>query len=229
MKQIGLIGGMSWHSTAMYYQYINEEVNRRLGGQHSADIILKSLDFESLVIPWHQEKWEEALKPLFMSVKQLEAAGADFFLVCSNAVHKFSDKLSAETNIPMLHIGKVVSQKIQEAHLKTVGLLGTRVTMESDFYSQPLDKRGIKMLLPTSSDQLMIDELIFTELTKGKFTDSTRDQFESVIDQMKKSGAEGIILGCTELPILLSKTQNNIPLFDTTKLHSFAAVAQALE
>ena len=220
---------MSWHSTAMYYQYINEEISRRLGRQHSADIVLKSLDFESVLIPWQQGNWEAALKLIIMSLKEIEAAGADFFLLCSNAVHKLADKLSHAANIPMLHIGEVVSNELYQNRLKAVGLLGTQVTMESNFYHQYLEKKGIKIVLPSESDRSIVDELVFTELIKGKFTDNTRIQFEKIIDEMHNNGAKGIILGCTELPLLFSKKQYKIPMFDTLKLHAFAAVDEALK
>lgn len=194
MKRIGLIGGMSWHSTAMYYQQINETINLRLGNQHSADMILKSLDFATVLTPWQQEDWKKALQPIILSIREIEAAGADFFLVCSNALHKFADKFTQVANIPFLHIGETVVNKIYQTNIKTVGLLGTKITMESDFYHQYSDKKGIKVLLPSKSERSIIDDLIFTELTKGKFTDHTRARFEKIINTLHDKGAKGFIL-----------------------------------
>lgn len=228
MKRIGMLGGMSWHSTVEYYQIINEEINRRLGKQHSAELILISLDFESILIPWQLNNWDEAIKPLINAIKQLEKAEADFFLLCSNAIHKFATTLAASTQIPMLHIATAVGKEMQKKGLKKVGLLGTKITMEVEFYQKYLNEQGIVTLIPKKSDQHIIDRLIFDELTKGIFTDQARIEFERLMREMKNNGAMGIILGCTEIPLLFSERQFEIPLFDSLKLHAMAAVDEAL-
>lgn len=228
MKRIGLIGGLSWHSTAEYYRLINEEVNKRLGGDHSADLIIVSLDFESVLIHGRQGHWDEATKPLIHAAKQLEKAGADFFLLCSNAIHKLVPLLMPATNLPLLHIADAVGKAIQKQGLKTVGLLGTKVTMEEDFYSIYLQKQGITTLTPLEKDRNRIHELIFAEFIKGIFTDTARIEHENIMHDLKNKGAEGIILGCTEIPLLFANKECELPLFDTLKIHALAAVDKAL-
>jgi aspartate racemase len=228
MKRIGLIGGLSWHSTSVYYQYINEEVNRRLGKQHSADLVMISLDFEALLEPWQKGRWAETLSPIKKAVNQLEKSGADFFLVASNAVHKFSDQLQSSAHIPMLHIGKVVSQEVQDKNIKKVGFLGTKVSAESDFYRHPLEEKGVALLLPTGEEQQVLDKLIFSELTQGVVSKKAYSEVKKIISHLKNRGAEGVILGCTELPLLLRGQPLEIVLFDSLQIHAVAAVNQSL-
>ena len=231
LKRIGIIGGLSWHSTAEYYHFINEEVNRRLGKQHSAELVVISLDFEPIINPWQEKRWDEALQPIIGAVKQLEKIGVDFFLISSNAVHKFAKEIMASTQLPMLHIVTPLIKEIKKYNLETVGLLGTNITMKSQFYSEILKKKGISVLIPQELDRYTIDKLLFDELVKGIFTDGTRAKFEDIVHDLKNKGAEGIILGCTEIPLLFSETKFkfDMPFFDTLKLHAFSAVENALQ
>lgn len=229
MQRIGLIGGMSWHSTAEYYRLINEEVNRRLGGQHSAEVIIASIDFQKLLEPWQRQDWNTACRFLIDEIKRLEDAGADFFLICSNAVHKVADILQDSTQLPLLHIADSVGTEIQKRGLKSVGLLGTKVTMEEDFYSKRLSNLKITTLIPSEPQRDQINTLIFSELVQGQFTQAALAKHKEIMCELKEAGAEGVILACTEIPILFSNEVFEIPLFDTVKLHSLAAVECALK
>lgn len=228
MKRIGLIGGMSWHSSLLYYQYMNEAVNRRLGNQHSANLALISVDFESILYHWNRGDRDQVLKILASAVKDLEKIKVDFFLICSNTAHQFADQLTQLTALPMLHIGETVSHELSRHRYNSVGLLGTQATINSDIYSRYLSDHNINLVVPEPSEQLLLDHLIFSELARGIFQGETLNLIQKMMHNLKNKGAESIILGCTELPLLFQQHQTTLPLMDSVYLHALNAVNKAL-
>jgi aspartate racemase len=229
MKVIGLIGGMSWNSTLEYYRLINEGVSNRLGGFHSARIVLYSLDFEDIEMAQHEARWGDATDILVKASTGLKQAGADFLVICTNTMHKVADLVAERTGLPLLHIVDVVGSAITEHGLNKVGLLGTRFVMEEDFYRDRLEKYfGIEVLVPPEEEQNVVDLIIYEELCQGKTIDTSRRACLKITEKLIGQGAEGIILGCTELPLLISPVDVAIPVFDTTQLHAEAAVETAL-
>jgi len=230
MKTIGLIGGMSWESTCEYYRLINELVSNRLGGQHSAKVILYSVDFEPIEQAQNEHRWDDAAHILVDAGRSLKEAGADFLLICTNTMHKVADDVEQSAGIPLLHILDVTGAAIQRAGLNEVGLLGTRFTMEDGFYQHRLKNRfGLNVLTPAESERRTVHQIIYDELCHGRIRPSSRRRCEEIILGLVRSGAEGIILGCTELPLLIQRAPAAIALFDTLKLHAEAAVASALD
>jgi len=230
MKKIGLIGGMSWESTAEYYRIINESVRERLGGSHSAKIAMYSVEFEEVRELHRAGKWAEATDFMIDAAKRVERAGADFVLICTNTMHKMADDVAANINIPLLHIVDVTAGKIAATNLRKIGLLGSVFTMEEDFYKGRLRERyDLEVIVPDKVDRKTIDTIIFEELCMGKIKDSSRESLKLIIDKLVNDSAGGIILGCTELPLLLKQADCTIPLFDTTTIHAEAAVDLALE
>jgi len=230
MKTIGLIGGMSWESTAEYYRIINESVRERLGGSHSAKIAMYSVEFEEVRELHRTGKWDEATDFMIDAAKRVERAGADFVLICTNTMHKMADDVAANISIPLLHIVDVTAAKIAATNLKKIGLLGSIFTMEEDFYKERLRKRyDLEIIVPDKIDRKIIDTIIFDELCLGEIKDSSRERLKLIIDKLVNDSAGGIILGCTELPLLIKQTDCKIPLFDTTRVHAEAAVDLALE
>jgi aspartate racemase len=229
MKTIGLIGGMSWESSALYYRIINEEVKARLGGLHSAKCILYSVDFEEIEIYQRNGEWEKAGNVLAQAARSLEAAGADFILLCTNTMHKIADQIEANTGIPLLHIADITAAEMLARGIKTAGLLGTRYTMEQGFYKSRLERRGIRILVPGSEDRESVNRVIYQELCLGRIEQDSRDHYKKVIQSLINAGAEGIILGCTEIGLLVRQEDSAVPLFDTTVLHAKGAVDRALE
>ncbi len=228
MKTIGLIGGMSWESTAEYYRIINEAVKERLGGLHSAKIVMYSLDFQEIEQLQRHGKWDEATDSMVDAAKRVEKAGADFVLICTNTMHKMAEEVEASINIPLLHIADVTAETIVSLGFKKVGLLGSTYTMEEDFYKGRLkDKHGINVVIPSEADRKTVHNIIFEELCVGKITSSSREQVKTIIQKLIDQGAQGIILGCTELPFLLKQEDCSVPLFDTTMIHAKAAVDYA--
>jgi len=228
MKTIGLIGGMSWESTAEYYRIINEAVKERLGGLHSAKIVMYSLDFEEIEQLQTGGRWDEATDSMVDAAKRVEKAGADFVLICTNTMHKMAQEVEASINIPLLHIADVTAEKIVSSGLKKVGLLGSTYTMEEDFYKGRLiDKFGLGVVVPNEADRQTVNNIIFEELCVGKITSSSREQVKTIIQKLIAQGAQGIILGCTELPSLIKQKDCAVPLFDTTAIHAQAAVDYA--
>jgi len=228
MKTIGLIGGMSWESTAEYYRIINEAVKEKLGGLHSAKIVMYSLDFEEIEQLQTQGRWDEATDSMVDAAKRVEKAGADFVLICTNTMHKMAQEVEASINIPLLHIADVTAEKIVSSGLKKVGLLGSTYTMEEDFYKGRLiDKFGLGVVVPDEADRQTVNNIIFEELCVGKITSSSREQVKTIIQKLIAQGAQGIILGCTELPSLIKQKDCAVPLFDTTAIHAQAAVDYA--
>ena len=230
MKTIGLIGGMSWESSSVYYNIINETVKERLGGLHSAKCILYSVDFEEIASLQHQGEWEELTKLMINFAQQLERAGADFIVICTNTMHKMAEEVQDNIHIPLLHIADATAERIIEQGLRKPGLLGTKFTMEEDFYKKRLkEKYSIDVLIPSSADREIIDSVIYNELCMGIVKQSSRDKFKEIIKNLVSIGADGMILGCTEIPLLISQKDVEVPLFDTTAIHSKAAVAFAVK
>jgi aspartate racemase len=230
MKTIGLIGGISWQSTATYYQLINRRVGELLGGSHSAKVLLNSIEFDEVVRLQHAGRWDDFQELMIDAVKKLELGGADFFLMCANTPHIIADGVEQAVGIPLLHIGDTVGAAIQQAGMKKVGLLGTRYTMEEDFLKARLrDKFGIETIVPEKDDRDIIHAVIYNELVKGVIRDESRAEYLKIIDKLTADGAEGIILGCTEIPLLISSADTGAVLFDTTRLHAEQAVDLALD
>jgi len=229
MKVIGLIGGLSWESSAEYYRLINEEVHRRLGGSHSAKIVLVSVDFHEVETLQHQGRWEEAAAIMVDAACRVGRAGADVLLICSNTMHRTADQVAAAVSIPLLHIADATAGAIQAASLKRVGLLGTRFTMEHDFYRGFLaDRHGLEIIIPDEADRSTVHNVIFNELIRGELRSASREAYLEIIKRLASRGAEGIILGCTEIPLLVKPGDATVPLFDTTALHARMAVEWAL-
>ncbi len=229
MKVIGLIGGLSWESTAEYYRLINEELHRRLGGSHSARIVLYSVDFQEVHDLQHQDRWEEAASIMVDAAANVERAGADLLLICSNTMHRMADRVAAAVSIPLLHIAEATAGAIQAAGLKRVGLLGTRFTMEHDFYKGLLtDRYGLEVIIPDETDRAAVHDVIYHELVIGDVRPTSRTAYREIIQRLVSQGAEGIILGCTEIPLLVKPEDAAVPLFDTTALHARMAVDWAL-
>ncbi|MBJ8107841.1 MULTISPECIES: aspartate/glutamate racemase family protein [Bacillus cereus group] len=229
MKTIGLIGGMSWESSVEYYRIINKEVKNKLGGLHSAKCLLYSVDFEEIERFQADGKWEEAGKLLGDVAYSLEKGGADFIVICTNTMHKVIDYVEEKINIPILHIADATANQIKKSNLHTVGLLGTKYTMEQDFYKARIKSNGIKVLVPNNSEREMINKVIYEELCLGNIEQSSRDYYKKVITNLVDNGAEGIILGCTEIGLLVKQEDSEVPLFDTTEIHAIESVKKALE
>ncbi|KAA8999962.1 aspartate/glutamate racemase family protein [Affinibrenneria salicis] len=229
MKILGLIGGMSWESTIPYYRIINEHVKQQLGGLHSARIILYSVDFHSIEQLQSTGNWSQAGVELANAALALKKAGAEAIVICTNTMHKVAPDVEAACGLPLLHIADATAQQIKEQRLSKVGLLGTRYTMEQDFYRQRIIRRhGIEVITPDEAQRATLNQIIFQELCLGKITESSRERVKQMIAQLQLQGAEGIILGCTEIPLLISAGDADIPLFDTTTLHAQAAARFAL-
>ena len=229
MKTIGLIGGMSWESSSLYYRIINEEIKKRLGGFHSAKCILYSVDFEEIELYQRKGQWDEAGAVLAEAAHGLEAAGADFILICTNTMHKVAGRIQRQINIPLLHIADITADKVLKAGIRKIGLLGTRYTMEQDFYKSRLEAKGIKVLVPVEADRAIVNSVIFNELCLGQINTASRDKYRDIIKWLTEQGAEGIILGCTEIGLLVKQDDSTVPLFDTTLIHAMGAVDFALE
>lgn len=229
MKTIGLLGGMSWESTALYYQWINDLVKKELGDLHSAQIAMVSVDFQGIEELQHRGEWSEAGEVLSKAAKQIEAAGADFLLICTNTMHKVAPQIEAAIEIPLLHIADATADEIKKQGIKTIGLLGTKFTMEQDFYAGRLaDRHGLKVLIPEKEDREIVHRVIYDELVLGEVKDASRAEYLRILDQLRDEGAEGVIEGCTEIVMLVQQEHTSIPLFDTTAIHAKKAVEMAL-
>jgi aspartate racemase len=230
VKTIGLIGGMSWESTIPYYRHINETVKQRLGGLHSAKVILFSVDFHDIEQLQHAGKWDEAGAVLADAARVLERAGADLIVVCTNTMHKVAPAIQAAVRIPLLHIADPTARAIKQAGLHTVGLLGTRFTMEQAFYRDRLQHdHGINVLVPDAADRETVHRIIYKELCLGLVKDASRDTYRAAIARLVAQGAQAVILGCTEISLLVGPEDAAVPLFDTTAIHAQAAAEFALE
>jgi len=224
MKIIGLIGGISWVSTIEYYRIINEEVNKRLGGIHSAKCIIYSVDLGELKEYQERGDWDSVAKILANAAKSLEKAGADVILICANTMHKVADIIEGEVKVPIIHIADATAEKIKERGLTSVGLLGTKFTMEEDFYKERLRRHGIEVLVPDKKEREIVNSIIYDELVKGIIRDESKQKLINIINRLADRGAQGVILGCTELPLLAKEDDVKIPIFDTTKIHAISAV-----
>lgn len=230
MKTIGLIGGLSWESSAEYYRLINQATNAKLGGLHSAKILLYSFDFAEIETLQHQERWDEATQIMIKVAQNLEAGGADFLLICSNTMHKMADAVGAQIAIPFLHIADATAAAIQAQSIHKVGLLGTRYTMEQDFYKERLTEQfGLEVVIPQPAEIEQVNRIIYEELCLGKITDQSKKYYQQVMKSLVNQGAEGIILGCTEIMLLVQPEDSFVPLFDTTSIHAEAAVNYAIQ
>ena len=229
MKTIGLIGGMSWESTIPYYRIINEEVKEKLGGLHSAKIILYSVEFDEIEKCQSSGEWEKSGEILGNAAKGIENAGADFILICTNTMHKVAPQIASMINIPIIHIADATADGLEKRNIKTVGLLGTKYTLTQDFYKQRLIDRGIKVVIPDEEDIETVNSVIFDELCVGKIEDSSREKYKKIIKTLADKGAEGVILGCTEIGLLISQTDVDIPVFDTTVIHAKRAAELSME
>lgn len=228
MKTIGLIGGMSWESTVTYYQILNETVKRQLGGLHSAKILLYSVDFAQIEEFQARGQWEESAEVLARAAENLEKAGADFLLICTNTMHKVAPQVQQRISIPLLHIAEATADALKDAGITTVGLLGTKYTMTQDFYKAKLLEAGIDVVIPDEAGVELVNRVIYEELCLGIVKDESRRQFSAVIDGLKNRGAQGVILGCTEIGLLVSQEDSSLPVFDTTYIHAEKAAMYAL-
>jgi aspartate racemase len=229
MKTIGFIGGMSWESTLEYYRIINETVKTKLGGLHSAKCILYSVDFAEIELLQRQGKWPEAAQVLVGAAQSLERAGAELIVVCTNTMHKVADDIQAHTHIPLLHIADATAQQVKAAGIQKIGLLGTRYTMEEDFYKGRLARNfGLDVIIPDAPEREIVHRVIYDELVVGTIRQTSKDQYMEIIARLVDQGAQGIILGCTEIGMLIHPEDCRVPLFDTTRIHAEAAAEFAL-
>ena len=230
MKTIGLLGGMSWKSTADYYRLINQDVRESLGGFHSAKLILHSVDFAPIEKMQNEGDWAGMAKELSSAALGLQGAGADFLLICTNTMHKLADNIEEGVDIPLLHIADATAKALLNKNISTVGLLGTAFTMEQDFYKGRLtDKFGLEVITPNSQDRAIVHNIIYQELCQGEIRPDSKQQYLRIIDWLAAQGAEAIILGCTEIGLLVQQEDTQVKLFDTTAIHAQQAVALALE
>jgi len=227
-RLIGMLGGMSWESSAQYYRLANELVRERLGGLHSARIVLASVDFADVEALQVAGRWDEAGQLLAEAAEGLEAAGADLLLICTNTMHKVADQVQAAVGIPLLHLGDVTAQAVTLAGLGTIGLLGTAFTMEQDFYRDRLTSHGLQVLIPPPEDRAQVRRIIYDELCLGVVREESRQVYRDAIVRLVQAGAEGVVLGCTEIELLISATDSPAPIFLTTRLHVEAAVEASL-
>lgn len=229
MKTIGLIGGMSWESSVVYYQIINRKTQEILGGSHSAKSLMYSVDFGEIAQLQHEGNWTKLEQIMIDAAQRLERGGADFIVICTNTMHMFADEISASVKIPLLHIGDATGEAIQKIALKKVGLLGTKFTMEGDFLKKRLaDNFQIETIIPVENDREKVHTIIYNELVKGEIKDESRKIYLEIVEKLCADGAEGIILGCTEIPLLISRENTDAILFDTTTLHAEKAVEFAI-
>ena len=229
MKTIGLLGGMSWESTALYYRWINELVKQQRGKLHSAKIAMVSVDFQQIEELQHQDEWEMAGDLLSTAARQVQSAGADFLLICTNTMHRVAPQIENALDIPLLHIADATADAVRQHGIRTIGLLGTKFTMEQDFYAGRLSKRhGLDVITPDAADREIVHRVIYDELVQGIVKDESRREFLRIMDGLRARGAQGVIEGCTEIVMLVQQPHTNIPLFDTTMLHAQKAVEMAL-
>jgi len=229
MKTIGMIGGMSWESSIEYYRIINETVKEKLGGLHSAKSLMYSVDFAEIEALQHASRWDEATQAMIEAARHLEVGGADFVVICTNTMHKMADEVEAAIGIPLLHIADATAEAVKAQGLNKIGLLGTRFTMEEEFYrGRLIDKHDLDVLIPDAEDREIIHRVIYDELVLGEIKTESRKQYKRIIEKLIVAGAQGIILGCTEIGLLVKDEDSHMPLFDTTYIHAVAAVEMAL-
>ena len=230
MKTIGMIGGMSWESSIEYYRIINEEVHKKLGGLHSAKSVMVSVDFYDVERLQREDRWDEATLEMIAAARQVEKGGADFLVICTNTMHKMADEVQNSISIPLLHIADATGKQITAAGLKKIGLLGTAFTMEEDFYKGRLARmHGLDVLVPEKSERDLVHHIIYSELVMGTINPASQAHFIKIMQDLVARGAEGIILGCTEIGLLVKQIDSQVPLYDTTRIHAEAAVDFALK
>ena len=230
MKTIGLLGGMSWESSLEYYRIINETVKRKLGGLHSAKSLMFSFDFHEIEELQARGDWQGATEMMVSGARKLEAGGADFLIICTNTMHLMADEVASSVKIPLVHIADATGDRVAESGLKRVALLGTKFTMEQDFYKGRLaEKYGLDVITPDKHDRQKVHDIIYNELCLGEINDKSRKIYLEIIEKLANDGVEGVILGCTEIPLLVKQEDVELPLFDTTKIHAEAAVEFALK
>ena len=228
-KIIGMLGGMSWKSSAEYYRLVNEGARDRMGGLHSARCLMWSFDFDDIAVLQREDRWNDAADLMVEAAQRLERGGADFFLICTNTMHRMADAVQAAVHIPLLHIADPTAERVKARGLTRVGLLGTAFTMEQDFYKGRLtDKFGLDVLVPETEDRATVHRIIYDELVQGRVEAASRDAYRKVIARLIGRGAEAVILGCTEIMLLVKPEDSAVPLFDTTGIHAEAAVERAL-
>lgn len=229
MKTIGLIGGMSWESTVSYYQAINQGIGKSLGGLHSAKVCLHSVDFAEIEKAQHEGEWHKTADILVNAAKSVEAAGADFFLICTNTMHKVAEEVEKSVNIPLIHIADATANALVASGIKKVGLLGTKFTMEQEFYKHRLiDKFDIDVIVPNEADRDLVHRVIYEELCMGNICQQSKESYLDIIEHMQQAGAQAVILGCTEIALLVAQEDTSVRLFDTTTIHAQSAVDSAL-
>lgn len=228
MKTIGLLGGMSWESTQTYYRLINEGVKAGLGGLHSAKLVLVSVDFAEIEAVQHRGDWDAAGAALATAAQQVEVAGADFLLLCTNTMHKIAPQIEAAIQIPLLHLADATAERIKQRGLKKIGLLGTKFTMTQDFYKGRLEHRSLQVIVPNDPDQNSVHRIIYNELCLGEIREDSRADYLRIIQNLQAQGAEGVIAGCTKIGLLVQQKHIDLPLFDTTAIHAEVAVETAL-
>ena len=229
LKTIGLIGGMSWESTVTYYKIINEVIKEKLGGLHSAKCVLYSLDFQEIEECQANGNWQKSGEILGEAANNLEKAGADFIVICTNTMHKVVNQIKEKISIPILHIAEMTAEKILEKGLKNIALLGTKYTMEQDFYKSKLIEKGINVIIPDKNDIEIINEVIYDELCLGTINSDSKKKFLEIVDKLRSKGAEGIILGCTEIGLLIKNEDTDVPLFDTAIIHAEQAAIYSIK
>jgi aspartate racemase len=229
MKTIGLLGGMSWESTAEYYRIINQEVNKRLGKLHSAKIVLNSVDFEPIEQLQHKEDWDSTAKILSNTAQDIESANADFLVICTNTMHKVAPQIKKNISIPILHIADATAKVLLQDNIKKVGLLGTAFTMEQEFYKQKLQEFGLEVIVPNKEDRKVIHSIIYEELCLGVIKKDSKEKYLNIIEKLTQDNAQGIILGCTEIGMLICQEDIDAKIYDTTYIHAIEAVNEALK
>jgi aspartate racemase len=229
LKTIGLIGGLSWESSAEYYRIINEATRNRLGELYSAKILMFSVNFAEIEQYQHLGRWDLATQIMVDAAKRLESGGADFILIVSNTMHLMADEIEQNVSIPLLHIADPTGEAVQQQEITRIGLIGTAFTMEGDFYKMRLqDRFGFDVIVPDANDRAIVHSIIYQELVRGRTSDSSRQEYKRIIEQLAQNGAQGVILGCTEIKLLIKQEDTQAPLFDTTTLHALAAVDRAI-
>jgi aspartate racemase len=229
MKTIGMLGGMSWESTQSYYQILNQVVKRQLGGLHSARIIMFSVDFAEIEALQHQGDWDRTAQILAAAARSVESAGADFLIICTNTMHKVAPQIQRAINIPVLHIAEATARVLLKNNIRRVGLLGTKFTMEQNFYREIIEANGIEVLIPDDHDRHSVHEIIYRELCLGEINSASRLQYLGIIDRLAERGADAVILGCTEISLLVKPADTRVLLFDTTAIHAEQAALHALD
>jgi aspartate racemase len=230
MKTIGMIGGMSWESSIEYYRILNETVKDRLGGLHSARSVMYSVDFAEIEILQREGRWEQATRIMIEAARHVEAGGADFLVICTNTMHKMADAVEAAIQIPLLHIADATARAVKTQGFSKIALLGTKFTMEEDFYRLRLaEKHGLEVMIPDREDREIVHSVIYDELVLGEIKPESRIKYKRIIGKLVAAGAQGIILGCTEIGLLVKQGDSQVPLFDTTAIHAVSAVEMSLE